>query len=136
MNLEIRMLIVCNWHLKIWMIQKHLFNGIRNKHFYVKLPVSVIDKWNEYVKIQLYGRQHAFEIALIKYINKYDHEKVFDRAKHFNDMSKADVEYKTFTISASEKIIDLWKEYCGKVNVFTTAQFTADALMEAMNITV
>ena len=34
------------------------------------------------------------------------------------------------------KIIDLWKEYCGKVNVFTTAQFTADALMEAMNITV
>ena len=74
-----------------------------NKYFYVKLPVSVIDKWNEYVKIQLYGRQHAFEIALIKYINKYDHEKVFDRAKHFNDMSKADVEYKTFTISASEK---------------------------------
>lgn len=107
-----------------------------NKYFYVKLPVSVIDKWNEYVKIQLYGRQHAFEIALIKYINKYDHEKVFDRAKHFNDMSKADVEYKTFTISASEKIIDLWKEYCGKVNVFTTAQFTADALREAMNITV
>ena len=42
-----------------------------NKYFYVKLPVSVIDKWNEYVKIQLYGRQHAFEIALIKYINKY-----------------------------------------------------------------
>lgn len=40
-----------------------------NKYFYVKLPVSVIDKWNEYVKIQLYGRQHAFEIALIKYIN-------------------------------------------------------------------
>lgn len=68
-------------------------------------------------------------------INYHDQE-IFDKAKHFNDLSSENLKYHALTISVSEKLINEWKAYCKEVRLFTASQFTTDALMEMMNIDV
>lgn len=108
----------------------------KNITYYTKIPESMINMWNEFTAKQVYGKQHSFEIALIEYMKKYNKEEIFSKAKHFNDLSSENLEYRTMTISASEKLIDEWKDYCKEVKLFSAAQFTTDALMEMMNINI
>lgn len=108
----------------------------KNITYYTKIPESMVKIWNDFTSKQVYGKQHSFEIALIKYMKKYSKEEIFDKAKHFNDLSSENLKYHALTISVSEKLIDEWKAYCKEVRLFTASQFTTDALMEMMNIDV
>lgn len=103
--------------------------------YYTKIPERMIEVWNEFAVKQVCGKQHSFELALIKYMKKYSKETLFNKAKHFNMLSGEDIKYHTIAISVSEKLINEWKGYCKEVKLFTAGQYTTDALMEMMNIT-
>ena len=105
----------------------------KNITYYTKIPEGMVKIWNDFMSKQVYGKQHSFEIALIKYMKKYSKEEIFDKAKHFNDLSSENLKYHALTISVSEKLINEWKAYCKEVRLFTASQFTTDALMEMMN---
>ena len=81
-------------------------------------------------------RKAAEVFAALEMESKYSKEEIFDKAKHFNDLSSENLKYHALTISVSEKLINEWKAYCKEVKLFTASQFTTDALIEMMNINI
>lgn len=104
------------------------------KTFYLKNPASVVQYWKNGLKISLYDKQVLCEAALINYMNKYTDEKdmYIDIIEHLkNDFSK---EMVTYSMIISKQLIDEWKEFCKKMNIFSTSQLTSCALFEYANI--
>mgnify|MGYP006981446672 FL=1 len=104
------------------------------KTFYLKIPASVVQYWKNGLKISLYDKQVLCEAALINYMNKYTDEKdiYIDIIEHLkNDFSK---EMVTYSMIISKQLIDEWKEFCKKMNIFSASQLTSCALFEYANI--
>lgn len=104
------------------------------KTFYLKIPASVVQYWKNVLKISLYDKQVLCEAALINYMNKYTDEKdmYIDIIEHLKkDFGK---EMVTYSMIISKQLIDEWKEFCKKMNIFSTSQLTSCALFEYANI--
>lgn len=104
------------------------------KTFYLKIPASVVQYWKNGLKISLYDKQVLCEAALINYMNKYTDEKdmYIDIIEHLKkDFGK---EMVTYSMIISKQLIDEWKEFCKKMNIFSASQLTSCALFEYANI--
>ena len=104
------------------------------KTFYLKIPASVVQYWKNGLKISLYNKQVLCEAALINYMNKYIDEKdmYIDIIEHLKkDFGK---EMVTYSMIISKQLIDEWKEFCKKMNIFSASQLTSCALFEYANI--
>ncbi len=104
------------------------------KTFYLKIPASVVQYWKNVLKISLYDKQVLCEAALINYMNKYTDEKdmYIDIIEHLKkDFGK---EMVTYSMIISKQLIDEWKEFCKKMNIFSASQLTSCALFEYANI--
>lgn len=103
--------------------------------YYVKIPKKLIPIWNEFVSKQVYGKQHTFEMALMKFV-KQNEEQVLSIDK-LNELADSEIEYHTISICICKKILAEWREYCKtKAKVISINILTTMALMEMMHITV
>lgn len=109
--------------------------GDQTSTYYVKIPTSIIPVWNEFISKKIGGKQHTFEIALLKYIQKNKGNVTFD-IKTLNTLSGSKIEYHTISISISKNVLAEWKEFCKTVNFTSMNVLTTVALMEMMHITV
>lgn len=101
--------------------------------YYVKIPKKLIPIWNEFVTKQVYGKQHTFEIALMKFI-KQNEERVTD-IDLLNELADSEIEYHTISICLCKKIIDEWRNYCkSKARFISINLLTTVALMQMMEI--
>lgn len=101
--------------------------------YYVKIPTSIIPVWNEFISKKIGGKQHTFEIALLKYIQKNKGNVTFD-IKTLNTLSDSKIEYHTISISISKNVLAEWKEFCKTVNFTSMNVLTTVALMEVMDL--
>lgn len=103
--------------------------------YYVKVPKKLIPIWNEFVSKQVYGKQHTFEIALMKFV-KQNEEHVLSIDK-LNELADSEIEYHTISICICKKILIEWRKYCKtKAKVISINILTTMALMKMMQITV
>ncbi len=47
----------------------------KNITYYTKIPEGMVKIWNDFTSKQVYGKQHSFEIALIKYMKNIARKK-------------------------------------------------------------
>lgn len=107
--------------------------GDQTSTYYVKIPTSIIPVWNEFISKKIGGKQHTFEIALLKYIQKNKGNVTFD-IKTLNTLSDSKIEYHTISISISKNVLAEWKEFCKTVNFTSMNVLTTVAIMEVMNL--
>lgn len=107
--------------------------GDQTSSYYVKIPTSIIPTWNEFASKKIGGKQHTFEIALLKYIQKNKDNISFD-IKTLNTLSDSKIEYHTISISISKNVLAEWKEFCKTVKFTSMNILTTVALMEVMNL--
>lgn len=107
--------------------------GDQTSTYYVKIPISIIPVWNEFISKKIGGKQHTFEMALLKYIQKNKDNVIFD-IKTLNTLSDNKMDYHTISISISKNVLAEWKEFCKTVKFTSMNILTTVALMEEMNL--
>lgn len=107
--------------------------GDQTSAYYVKIPTSMIPLWNEYILKKIGGKQHTFEIALLKYIQKNKDNISLD-INTLNSLLDSKIEYHTISIYLSQNVIAEWKKFCKTIKFISLNLLTTVALMEVMNL--
>lgn len=107
--------------------------GDQTSAYYIKIPKSIISAWNEFASKKIGGKQHTFEIALLKFIQKNKDNISLD-INTLNALLDSKIEYHTISICLSQNVIAEWKQFCKTIKFVSVNLLTTVALMEVMNL--